>query len=198
MEGGTLSDPEWRDAYRRAVIDVVQITKPLYLSLGNKVNIWYEEHGAEEGDPQGFQNYVSLYHTIYDAVKGISPETSVFCTFAREVVAENREADLTILNLFNPEKLDLLVFTSYSHALQGINNPRDIPDYYYSRILDEFPEKSLGFSEITWPSLEAFGGETAQSAFITLVTTRLTREEGVDLQLLGWPWLHDMDESDHI
>jgi hypothetical protein len=31
---------------------------------------------------------VTLYEEIYDAVKELSPETKVFCTFAREVVAE--------------------------------------------------------------------------------------------------------------
>ncbi|AIF70116.1 hypothetical protein PAP_08675 [Palaeococcus pacificus DY20341] len=198
MKNATLSDPKWREAYKKAVLDVVKISRPLYLSLGNEVNRWYEKYGAKEGDPNGFQHYVSLYEEIYDAVKELSPETKVFCTFAREIVSENREANLEVLSLFNPDKMDLLVFTSYPYAVRGINRPRDIPDDYYSRALKYMPGKPVGLIEIGWPSIEAFGGEQGQTDFILEVTGRLTKEQGVNLHLLGWAWLHDLNENDHL
>jgi len=198
LGNSTLSDPKWRSAYKKAVLDVVKASRPLYLSIGNEVNRWYERYGADEGNPNGFQHYVSLYEEIYDAVKRISPETKVFCTFARETISENREANLEVLAMFNPEKMDILVFTSYPFAIRGINRPSDIPDDYYSRALTHFPGKPLGFSEIGWSSADVFGGERAQAEFIIEVVTRLTRDQGVELQLFGWPWLHDLNEKDTI
>jgi len=113
MSGITLASSEWRDSYRESALKIVRAIRPLYFSIGNEVNRWYEKYGVGENNPNGFQNYVSLYNEIYDAVKLISPRMKIFCTFAREIVAENREADLSVLKLFDPDRLDLLVFTSY-------------------------------------------------------------------------------------
>ena len=198
MEGATLSDPEWRKAYERSVLDVVRVSRPLFLSIGNEVNRWYERYGAKDGDPNGFQNYVSLYEETYDAVKQVSPETIVFCTFAREIASQNREANLKVLSLFDAKKIDLLVFTSYPYAVRGINRPSDILGDYYSRASNYLPGKPVGFSELGWPSLDAFGGEQAQADFVMQASGRLTRGQGMDLKLFGWAWLHDLDENDHI
>jgi acyl-CoA-binding protein len=193
MENATLSDPAWRATYKQAALDVMKASRPGYLSLGNEVNRWYEKYG--EDGPNGFTNYVSLYNEIYDAVKKLSPETKVFCVLAREIVSEHREANLEVLRLFNPNKMDLLVFSSYPYAL-GKTNPSMVPHDYYSKASDYMPGKPFGFSEIAWPSLDALGGEQAQADFITQVTGRLTRDRGINLQLFGWPWLHDLDEND--
>lgn len=112
LEGATLDNPQWRDAYKRAALNCVKVTRPLYLSIGNEVNRWYEKYGAELGNPNSFQHYISLYEEIYDSIKEISPQTIVFCTFAREIVAEYRTANLVVLNIFPTNKLDILVFTS--------------------------------------------------------------------------------------
>jgi len=198
MKDASLSDSAWRVAYKQAVLEVVKASKPLYLSVGNEVNRWYEKYGSKEGDPNGFQNYVSLYYEIYDAVKALSPSTKVFCTFAREIVSENREADLSVLTMFNPDKIDLLVFTSYPYSVRGVNRPSDLPDDYYSKALSYMPGKPFGFSELGWPSSEAFGGEQAQADFINQVIERLIRGQEVNLHLLGWAWLHDLNGNDYV
>jgi len=195
MENATLSAPEWRDAYKQSALDIVKASRPRYLSLGNEVNRWYEKYGKT--GPNGFLKYVSLYDEIYDAVKELSPGTKVFCIFAREIVSQNREADLEVLRLFNPKKLDILVFTSYPYAL-GITDPSMIPDDYYSKAADYMPGKPFGFSEIGWSSLDALGGEQAQADFIEQATGRLTRDRGIKLYLFGWPWLHDLDKKDAV
>ncbi len=195
MKNATLSNPAWRRAYKQAVLEVVKSAHPLYLSLGNEVNRWYEKYG--EDGPNGFKNYVSLYEEIYDAVKKLSPKTKVFCVFAREIVSENREANLEVLRLFNPNKMDLLVFTSYPYAT-GKTDPSMIPDDYYSKAADYMPGKPFGFSEIAWASLDALGGEQAQANFIIQATSRLTRDRGIDLHLFGWSWLHDLNENDAV
>ncbi len=195
MENATLSDPAWRSAYKQAAIDVVKASRPLYLSFGNEVNRWYEKYG-EEG-PNGFKQFVSLYEETYDAVKKLSPETNVFCVFAREIVSEHREANLEVLRLFNPNKMDLLVFTSYPYAT-GKTSPSMIPDDYYSKAADYMPGKPFGFSEIAWASLVELGGEQAQADFIIQATSRLTRDRGINLHLFGWSWLHDLNENDAV
>ncbi len=163
LEGATLSDPAWRAQYRQAAIAVVHAVRPRFLSLGNEVNRWYEKYGVNESAPNGFQHFVSLYEEVYDAVKEVSPETQVFCVFARESVATRREADLDVLRLFDPAKIDVLAFTSYPHAVEGITHPEEIPDDYYARVFAYFPEKAMGFSEPGWPSHEAFRGGTGPS-----------------------------------
>lgn len=198
IQNPSLSNSEWRDAYKTAAIEVVKTIKPLYLSLGNEVNRWYESYDTSTTNPNGFQHFISLYNEIYDTLKIICPQIKIFCTFAREIVSEYREADLTVLNMFNPGKLDLLVFTSYPHAVQSINRPADIPNNYYSRIENILPGKQFGFSEIAWPSMPAFGGDSAQAEFLTLTAGQLTRAQGMNLHLLGWAWLTDLDNNDYI
>jgi Tol biopolymer transport system component len=196
LPDATLIDPEWRNLYLNSVLDVVNTVHPLYLSVGNEVNRWYEIYGFDESNENGFQHFVSLYNEIYDSVKQISPKTKVFCVFSREIVDENREADLSVLNLFNPDKLDLLVFTSYPYAISGINKPGDIPIDYYKIAADFIPDKLFGFSELGWSSLDFFGGEKGQADFLYNVSSTLTIEQGVNLHLFGYCWLHDLDEND--
>lgn len=196
MTNATLSNQEWRTLYIKSILEVVAAVKPLYLSTGNEVNRWYEAYGADADNPNGFQHFVSLHEEIYDAVKKISPETKVFCVFSREIVNENREADLSVLDFFDPATLDVLVFTSYPYAVKGILTPSDIPDDYYAAASQHMPGKPFGFSELGWPSLEVFGGEQGQADFLFNVADRLTVKQGISLHLYGYCWLHDVDEYD--
>ena len=196
MDNATLSDPAWRSSYETAILDTVRAIRPLYLSVGNEVNRWYEEHGAVASDPNGFQHFVTLYEEIYDAVKELSNKTQVFCVFAREIVSEHREADLNVLSMFNASKMDLLAFTSYPFAVQSINRPADVPNDYFSRALIYMPGKRMAFTELGWPSLDAFGGQQGQADFLTDVAGRLTKEQGVEMHMLAWAWLHDLNAED--
>lgn len=194
MSSPTLNDTEWRNLYIKSAKDIVNASKPRYFSIGNEVNRWYEEYGANPSDDNGFQHFVSLYNETYDAVKALSPDTIVFCTFSREIVSKNKQADMSVLRMFDSQRLDMIVLTTYPHSVQGINRVSDIPDNYYSDVFDHTDIKKIGFSEAAWPSLSQFGGESEQSAFIRNITGRLT--EGMDLELLGWPWLHDIGLAD--
>jgi len=198
LEGSSLADQRWREAYLDAVIEVVRSSRPLFLCVANEVNRWYERYGSGSANPNGFQHLVSLYEEIYDAVKAVSPETRVFCTFAREIVSENREADLGVLCMFDPERMDLLVLTSYPFAVRGINSPSDIPDDYYLEAAKYLPGKPLGFAEVGWPSSVEFGGQRGQADFLEQVSGRLTTGQGLDLLLLGYCWLHDITGGDAL
>ncbi len=206
MTSATLEDPAWRAAYEEAALDVVETVKPLYVSTGNEVNRWYEQYGAASGDPNGFQHFISLHQEIYDEVKARSPQTKVFFVLAREIVAELREARPEVLTYIDPSALDVLVMTSYPHAVRldeegeplerPFNTPSDIPDEYYSGWAASLPGLPVGFSEIGWPSTEFYGGESGQADFIVEASGRLSA--GVELEFFGWPWLHDIDENDDL
>jgi arabinogalactan endo-1,4-beta-galactosidase len=196
LSNATLSDPSWRILYKTSVIDVVNTVHPKYLSIGNEVNKWYEAFGANETDPNGFQQFISLYEDIYDAVKIVSPDTQVFCVFAREIVKENREADLSVISLFDENKLDLLALTTYPYAVQGINKPEDISFDYYQRATAYAPNTPLAFTEIGWSSHDAFGGQQGQYDFLVNLSTVLTQQQAIDLHFFGYIWLHDQPGGD--
>jgi len=193
----SLSDPGFREAYKKGAIAAFKTSKSLYFSVGNEVNRWYEQYGAN--GPNGFEHFVSLYEEIYDAIKKLSPKTQVFCIFAREIVDENREADLSILEMFNPAKLDILAFTSYPFAPQSINKVSDIPDDYYSKALKYLGVNNIpfGFTELTWSTMDFSGGEEAQAKFLADAAGRLTVEQGMNLHLLGWWSLYDLEGDPH-
>ncbi len=193
IEGASLNDPVWREAYKKAALDVVKIIRPAYISAGNEVNRWFEKYGI--GGDNGFENFISLYEDIYDSIKQISPKTNVFCVFAREI-APGKEANLDVLNLFNPEKLDILVITSYPYP--GRKSPDKVPDDYYKKVSDYMPQKPFGFSEIAWSSADYAGGEKSQADFLRDVINRLTANQGIKLHLLGWTWMHDLSDTDTV
>ncbi len=204
LAGSTLSTPEFREAYKQAAVDIVRAAKPKYFSIGNEVNRWYHWHGDEDDDPNAFRHWVSLYHETYDAVKAVSPEAIVFCVFAREIVAQLEEADMNVLNMFDAQKIDMIVMTTYTNTAkrepgciirkndlscemafksQPIHLPSHIPDDYFSSVLNYMPGKIIGFSEMSWPSDNGpFGGEELQAEFLMDILSRLTRDQDdVDL-----------------
>ncbi len=187
----SLNDTAWRNAYKKAALDVLNTERPRYISIGNEVNRWFEEYGTTDQD-NGFNLYVSLYEEIYLELKEVSPDTQVFCTFSREMVSEGREANLSVLELFNPSRMDLLMFTTYPYALSSVSEPADLPDDYYLRAFDHIDDMMFGFSEIGWPSDPLFGGEQGQVDLIENITWRLTRDQGIALHMLGWAHLTDL------
>ena len=191
----SLNNTAWRNVYKKAVLDVLNTERPRYISIGNEVNRWFEEYGTIDSD-NGFHLYVSLYEEIYRELKEISPETQVFCTFSREMVSQNREADLSVLELFNSSMMDLLMFTTYPYTLPSVSEPADLPDNYYLKAFDHIDGMRVGFSEIGWPSDPFFGGEQGQVDLIENISWRLTRDRGMDLHMLGWSWLTDLPGGD--
>lgn len=196
LPDASLADVTWQTLYKTSVLEVVNTANPKYLSLGNEVNRWYEAYGVSAEDPNGFHHFVDLYNEIYDAVKAISPDTQVFCVFSREIVSENREADLSVISLFDEDRMDILAITTYPYAVQGITNPSDIPLAYYREVADLMPNTPFGFTEIGWSSLDVFGGEQGQYDFLINLSTILTKDQHIDLHLFGYIWLHDQSGGD--
>ncbi len=198
LPNATLSNTTWKNLYKNSILDVVKIARPKYLSIGNEVNRWYEEYGLSIENPNGFQHFINLYNEIYEEVKEVSPDTEIFCVFSREIVNENREADMSILSHFDEQNVDLLALTSYPYAVQGINKPSDIPSDYYTSIALMMPDTPFGFTELGWPSLDVFGGEQAQYDFLMNLTTLFMENENLNLLIFGYVWLHDQSEDDTV
>ena len=196
MPEATLQDSQWQALYKESVIDVVNTVHPKYISIGNEVNKWFETYGLSKDNPNGFQHFINLYEEIYDEVKKVSPQTQIFCVFCREIVKENREANMSIISQFDENKMDLLALTTYPYAVQGINKLSDIPIDYYQRIASYMPNTPFGFTEIGWSSLNVFGGEKGQYDFLINLSSTLTQNQGINLELFGYIWLHDQPGGD--
>lgn len=100
--------------------------------------------------------------------------------------------------MFDPNKLDLLALTSYAYAGQSVNRPADIPNDYFSRALSYMPRKKIALTELGWPSMNEFGGEQGQTDFLSDVSGRLMTEQDMQLHMLAWAWLLDIDSDDYI
>ncbi len=95
--------------------------------------------------------------------------------------------------------MDMVVLTTYPFAVEDINLVSDIPDDYYKEVLDVLGMngKPLGFTEIGWSSLDFFGGEGAQAQLLEDITGRLTIDQGINLKLVAWWSLYDLENDPH-
>ncbi len=141
--------------------------KPKYLAFGIEVNLLYEK------SPANFTKFVSLFNTTYDAVKSVSPNTTVFTIFQYEHMlglkgglfgGANGSSEWNLLNYFN--KSDIFGFTTYPGLVYG--NVSKMPSDYYSQI-SMHTRKRIAFTEIGWQSGNIQGwsnNESTQAAFI--------------------------------
>lgn len=149
----TLSwaDPIARGQFKQAAVSIAEQYQPAHLALGVEVNRFYEY------DPAAFNDFVSAYAGIYDAIKAVSPHTLVFPIFQLEMTkgggyllggSEEREPQWELLDRFG-ERLDLAAFTTYPFF--DYPSPADLPADYYAEIGTHTP-RPLAFTEIGWPS----------------------------------------------
>ena len=105
--------------------------QPKYLALGVEINSY------EAQNPEDFEQFVTLYHEAYAAVKELSPETLVFPTFQLEELHgllpanDPRPSQWSLIRQFQPN-LDLLAVSTYPGL--AFSNPDEIPANYYTRL----------------------------------------------------------------
>ncbi len=132
----TFANPRVRSAITNYALRVVREFHPPYLGLASEINTYADAF------PEDFANYLSLYQSVYDAVKAEAPATQVFVTFQWEdlnniipVVAEGRlpyHINWETVEAFEP-RLDLWVISSYPFAV--FHSASEIPPDYYSPLL---------------------------------------------------------------
>jgi len=146
------------EAYWRAAVAVAQEFHPEYLGLGVEVNRYYER------SPEGFEDYVVVYHEVYDDVKRVSPSTKVFPIFQLEYMrgaarlsGREHKAHWELLSRF---KADLIGFTTYPFL--EYRSVAEIPAGYYAEIA-QHTDKPVAFTELGWPTASPHvqGGEAS-------------------------------------
>ncbi|MFQ5892180.1 MAG: hypothetical protein ACE5HW_05255, partial [Candidatus Methanofastidiosia archaeon] len=178
-----------REKFRRVAVEITERYEPEYLALGVEQNVYYYYHSKD------YDNFVSIYKEIYDAIKDVSPKTKVFTIFQLELMTgksplKKTEPQWFLIEKFEP-KLDLVGFTTYPFILfESIMKPQDIPQNYYLEI-ENHTSKPLAFTEIGWASIK-ISSEEEQVDFL-LRFLELTKN--LKVEVVNWAFLYDVFDS---
>ena len=180
--------------YTNKTVQFASKYKPKYLALGIEVNVLYDK------SPTDFENFAGFYSEVYDAVKGVSPTTSVFTIFQLEKMkglngglfgGENNSTNAQWFLIDRFPKSDIIAFTTYPSLV--FKNPSEIPLDYYSEI-SSHTTKTIAFTESGWHTAptptEWEGSEEKQADFVKLFfnyTQNLNKEFAI------WSFLYDQN-----
>ena len=185
-------DEEAKQEYLNAALGFARKYEPPYLGFGIEVNIIYEN------SPEDFQEFVSFYNDLYDAIKEVSPSTKVFTIFQLERIKgmsfwieepPNKEKEeWFLLDMF---KSDIVAFTTYPSIVY--KNPSDIPANYYSEI-KEHANKPIAFTEIGWHSAQSpLGWESSEDEQALFVERFFNLTKDLNIELVIWSFLFDQE-----
>ena len=182
----SFSNPLIRSAYVKAASGLAEL-KPPYLCLATEINLLGLQKLSE------YLHFVSLYKDAYQAVKRVSPATSVFVSFQWEWVRildarePNRIPDHSkLINIFRPQ-LDLVGFTTYPSPFH--ESPARLPPDYYTWMFRHIPARDpVMIMEAGWPT-SGTGSEAEQVAYLERLPDLL---KGINLVGLEWALLHDV------
>ena len=183
---------ETREKYLMSALSFVETYHPHYLALGIEVNVLYEK------SPEDFEDFVTFYSEVYDAIKEESPTTKVFTIFQLERMkglhgglfgGENDPDNEQWWLLDKFPKGDIAAFTTYPGLIY--KNPSDIPSDYYSEI-SLYTRKPVAFTEIGWHSTADIPGwESSESEQAEFVEIFFTLTGNMDIELMIWSFLYD-------
>ncbi|MBU7019017.1 MAG: hypothetical protein HXS44_16020 [Theionarchaea archaeon] len=188
---------ENREKYTMSALSFVKTYHPQYFALGIEVNVLYEK------SPQDFEDFVTFYSEVYDAIKKESPITKVFTIFQLERMkglhgglfgGENDpdNEQWTLLDKF--PKVDIAAFTTYPGLIY--KNPSDIPADYYTEI-SLYTRKPVAFTEIGWHSTAAIPGwESSEYEQREFVEIFFTLTKNMNIELMIWSFLYDQGISE--
>jgi hypothetical protein len=178
----TFADPVTRarflyDAARLAAL------RPDYLNLGAEINLLYL------WSPVEYSLFASLYQSAYALVKQISPNTQVGVSYHLDVFYIYGGPQLRLIDQIGPQ--DYVAFTTYPSwtVYNGIFPSIDaIPSSYYTRILQDVPDKPIVFSEVGWPS-GGSGNLFDQADYIASLPRLMGDVKPI---MITWGLLHDV------
>ena len=185
-------DASTKTSYEDAAVAFASKYKPRFLGLGIEVNILYEK------SPSDFDEFVSFYSEVYDAVKAVSPDTKVFTVFQLEKmkglggglfggVNNASAAELQLLQRF--PKSDLIAFTTYPDLIY--KTPSEIPADYYSEISSRV-SKPIAFTEVGWHTAASpVGWESSEAEQAEFVTKFFELTKDLDKELVIWSFMYD-------
>lgn len=182
----TLASPELRRRWIAEATRIAEAFKPSYFSLGNEIDSFY--HYDDDDKMKDFDNYVTLVAESYDAIKKVSPETKVMVIF--RYVEMNAKKGYHLIEKFDQEKIDVFGFTSYPRFASA----EDIPAGYYRPITERTGDVPVAFTEIGWETKPDDPGAQERQAGFLLWFLRETK--GRNLEMVVWPFLHDLAPPD--
>jgi hypothetical protein len=149
----SFANPRVRSAITNYALRIVREFHPPYLGLASEINTYADAF------PEDFPNYLSLYQSLYDAIKAEAPSTQVFVTFQWEdlnnlipTAAEGRspyQTNWETVEAFEP-RLDVWAISSYPFVV--FHSASEMPHDYYAPLLGR-TSKPLAVAE---------GGYTSQ------------------------------------
>lgn len=140
----SFADPEVRALFLDNVRQFAEL-EPDYLNLSPEVNFLYFFDKPE------FEQYATLYQEAFELIKSISPKTQVGVSYHYLLFQGFRQFEA--VDILGPH--DFLAFTSYPHWMLDqkiITSPADISPQYYTWIREQYPDETIMFSEMAWPS----------------------------------------------
>ena len=182
---------ETRRTYTDSITAFAEKYTPPYLGIGIEINVLYEK------SPEDFDEFVTFYSEVYDAVKSVSSDTLVFTVFQLEKMkglafwTDDTPKSDPQWHLLERFTTDIVVFTTYPCLV--FRDPSDIPETYYTEITSH-TSKSVAFTEIGWYTDGTIQGwesnEAEQAAFIERF---FDLTDGMDTEILVWSFLYDQD-----
>lgn len=180
----SFGDPATRARYL-ADVERIAAAQPDYLVLATEINLLARFNAPE------FEHFRSLYVEAYNAVKRISPGTSVGVSFLYTVwFAEYWLDGKDVPSMLTP--FDFIAFTAYPIDLVTDGFYPDIasiPDDWFGAARLAYPQARILFSEIGWPS-KWLGTQASQAEFVRNVPRLLSK---VGPERATWAVLHDME-----
>jgi hypothetical protein len=167
LDGAGFADEDVRRAFVGYAQYVTENYHPKYLALGVEINSYQHQH------PKDFEQFVTLYHETYEAVKELAPETLVFPTFQLEElqgllpVDDPYPTQWHLISRFEP-RLDLLAVSSYPGL--AYSQAEEIPDVYFVK-LASYTDRPIAITGMGYSSGSGTNGtdseaEEEQKAFL--------------------------------
>ncbi len=159
LRGAGFADEDVRRAFIAYAQYVADNYRPEYLALGVEVNSYAQHH------PEDFRQFVSLYHEAYQAVKQLSPATSVFTIFQLEELQGLLPAEAPhppqwdLIADFEP-RLDILAVSSYPSLV--FPDVAQIPPSYFAQ-LRAYSQRPIAIAEMGYSSDSAADAAIGQS-----------------------------------
>lgn len=200
-----FTHPNVQDLLKRAVYWAAHKYQPEYLAFGSEINLY------QTSKPKDFQQFSTLYQTIYQEIKTKYPDITMFTTFQYEDLqnlqgwrAKSHPAQWSLLYQFFPH-VDAIAISTYPSFVFPTDQP--LPDNYYLKLKNYAGSKPIiiaesGFASESLPTntklptgftkSESYfqGSPSGQSAFLEKI--KLEAKE-LDLELFLYLFATDTD-----
>ncbi|HLC73023.1 MAG TPA: hypothetical protein VJH20_00130 [Candidatus Nanoarchaeia archaeon] len=186
-------DEATKQTYKNSAVAFAEKYKPKYMGLGIEVNMLYENF------PNDFENFVSFYNEVYNAIKAVSPETKIFTVFQLEkmkglgggLFGGTNDINKAQWFLIDKFQSDTIVFTTYPGLIY--KDPTDIPVDYYEEIRLH-TNKPIAFTEIGWhTSNSPIGWESSEHEQAEFIKTFFELTKDISKEFIIYSFMFDQN-----